>query len=188
MYIHLNRKQLGIRAVLLCVVLGATLGIALWNGSTQATTLLGNADPMSRSCADSNYVRLQPNFCSRLLPSNTFATLNNTCLSKNFNTLWNVPVTSLKSTIGVLVDINSGGAIALRGAFITFFSDSGCTVQWGSVYLRNREFAAVAAGTQIARHATYVEVPLTNGISYYKANSDTAATASITIQSWGYYD
>jgi len=156
----------------------------------KATTLLGNPDPITRSCPN-GFNRTLPNYCHAIVPASVTLTKSGACLSISTG----FPLTTTFGEMNLLYQIKSQNAIAYRSAVIQFYTDNICSV--GALYVQytvgSREFAAVAANN-LLQEAYVGNFPLqmrTSGafnLIYYKATPTNCTNCVFVLYLSGFYD
>lgn len=147
-------------------------------------------DGFSIACY-TGFTRTTPHFCADTTSSAAIytATLDNTC--RNFDLTISVPVvpTSSKFVYGqAAFVINSNNAIAIRNVIMTFYWDNTCTTAFGSAKQSIREFAAVAAGTELSNPNFQMMVPVVAQKIYYKGTTTGGVNSLFSFIPFGYYD
>lgn len=179
------------------ILLVFTLGLVSACGlvflpKAKATTILGNADPMSRACVD-GYTRVLGNFCKKThgaYPPTQTLTLDNTCRNVNVASLYFVPTSATLVSMKIGVKLTSTNAVGLKQATFDFYSDSACTIAPLPTHIYNiREFANVAAGTTllIVQPVEHKIIPV-SGLLYYKGTLTTCTNCVLSVFIDGYYD
>jgi hypothetical protein len=143
------------------------------------------------ACAQANYTRIAPNFCSN---DNSVASIglisDATCRSIGAGS---VPAGSTAILLGAQQFIFSANAVALREINTTFWQDSGCTVSAGrQMRLQAREWVALAAVTMlnIDHSSTMERVAVASGATqiWYKSTLTLCVNCGIGVSVLGYYD
>jgi len=164
----------------------------------EATTILGNPDPMSQACV-SGYIRRAPRQCwvdnnpvggQSLVIDNVGTVGVATCRTLAVSGF--TPAMSANATFAI-GDINgqvkSNLAVGIRSVSVAFFSQASCVNTAVTFDLQLREEVAVAAGTSLGLTAAQYTIPVVGGLIYYKAaNLSTASTPVVTYLPNGYYD
>jgi len=161
----------------------------------EATSSLGNPDPMSVACA-TNYIRKYPHFClANVLPtSGSTLVADNTCRSVDLTTLNpSAPSSTTAVLINATMALRSNNTVALRAAVIEFYNSTTCNASnlFVSNIYRTYENPASGVGTFLSQNVYQYIVPvLDNGKIYYIANDagGTASTPAFQFYIAGYYD
>ena len=199
----MTRKLLSYTLVLCCVVLSGCspdtqdklkklFKDLILPQEAQATTILGNPDPMSRSCA-TGYIRTTPNFCSVIAtPGSAVSTiLDNTCRNINWTTAYTpaIPVTATFGLFKVFASLRANNAIGERVSNLVLYYNSACTSTHSHWQFGIREFSAVAVNTYLNRQQFVTPAPLVNGVMYYSGNNASGGgTPEFIFVPLGYYD
>lgn len=152
---------------------------------SQATTILGNPDPMAQSCA-TGYVRLSPHYCATFSQPSTAGA--GTC---QLFLPANMPASATAVNLLFIAQINSSNVAGVtRQMFMAIYSDVGCTTQVGIGHLiEQREFVATVANTNIGyAEISLVSMPVVGGGIRYTPTFTNCANCSFGLILMGYYD
>jgi len=158
----------------------------------EATTILGNPDPMSKACA-TNYVRILGNYCGRTTaPSSVNLTSDGTCRSVDMVVNFGVPASSTAVNLTYSAIIASANLVAFRQITTNLFTENTCTAAAGTppLILGAREWVAVAATTvyNIGPLASFPTRVGTNAVLFYNSSLSSCVNCSMGLSVVGYYD
>ena len=155
----------------------------------EATTLLGNPDPMSVACA-TGFTRRLPNFCQRdVWGTNTLLSATVCTLQDITGAGHGVPATAKAAMLLTSKVIVSANVVANRSVSTDIFSDSGCATRQIRTNLTFREEVATVAGTTlIDAQSIHPIVPLFSGSFAYLTLFTTCVNCLSAFNVIGYYD
>ncbi len=143
----------------------------------KATTILGNADPMSVACA-TNYLRRSPKVCMSTTAKAAFTFVDDTVNVCRTGTFASLP----SSAVFAVLQMDYLDATATPGASLTmsYYLDSSCTTLAYTYAHRGM--------TENNRMVYQIIVPVTGTSLYYKAIDVTSTAFTLTGKPIAYYD
>lgn len=178
-------KALVLSICLIALVFG---GLASMYANRSEATVGISSNIRFDACA-TGYTRRAPNFCEVTGDPVTGANLimDNTC--RAFSPMGLPPNVTLVQLV-LDLHVRSNNAIAQRSANASFHSSDTCTAdQVSSHYLSVREFAAVAAGTDIVTGNRELIAPITStGVVRYISGGSAGSAHFAGVTVLGYWD
>ena len=158
------------------------------NQEVDATSLLGNPDPMAQACA-ANYDRMAPRFCVRTtITTATTLVAGASCQTIVPSTTWGIPTSAIHLILLIDGHIYGSNIVQLDSLTVNFYQDSACTSQSPGAYkLLAREWLAVN-NIDVIEVTLPILVHITSDHIYFKMSQVGGVSTTALISIYAYWD
>ena len=161
---------------------------AVQPNEAEATTILGNPDPMSVAC-NTGFVRSAPHICLSNITrqSREKVSWNTTLVTCQTKTWTTIPTTATAVILEHFVQLGASNAVANRSETVDIYDSNTCSNNIDSVIFTTREFVATVAATALLVTTTQGVYAVSNQ-NFYFIVLGFPANSSANFTLFGYYD